>query len=322
MTKITLEQWRMFVATAQYGSFHQAAERLNKTQSAISHAIHKMEECLGQELFTIEGRRATLTKMGQVIFPRARELIGQAHQIEHFCTGFDPSAEGEIALAVDIIFPNPVLRDALAQYSLLYPKLSVRIQETALSGASEVLKDGRAQVGIASHLPPRTVIEPLLAVRLVCVAAASHPLHKRGLLTHEMLKEHRQIVLSDSGLRGISSGWLGSRQRWTVSHLATSIAFLLDGHGYAWLPEHSIRMEIASGRLKPLNLNVGRHRVVQLHIGYSENLSQSRQVLDLIAILRDVVEECEYEGTRAQDEAAIHGGTISTLEDGAVSIVR
>ncbi|KAF2991185.1 LysR family transcriptional regulator [Methylocystis sp. MJC1] len=320
--KISLEQWRMFVATAQYGSFHQAAERLNKTQSAISHAIHKMEECLGQDLFAIEGRRATLTRMGQVIFPRARELIGQATHMERFCAGFDPSAEGEIALAVDIIFPSQILRDALAQYSLLYPNVSVRIQETALSGTSEVLEDGRAQIGIASHLPPRTVIEPLLAVHLVCVATASHPLHKRGQLTHEMLKEHRQVVLSDSGLRGVSSGWLGSRQRWTVSHLTTSLAFVIDGHGYAWLPEHSIRMEIASGRLKPLNLSAGRNRVVQLHIGYLETWAHSRQVLDLVAIFRDAVEEGELEATRAEGVSASCGGPISTLEDGTVSIAR
>jgi len=66
MMKITLEQWRVFVATARYGSFHQAAERLSKTQSAVSHAVRKMEESLGKDLFAIEGRRATLTKAGQM----------------------------------------------------------------------------------------------------------------------------------------------------------------------------------------------------------------------------------------------------------------
>ncbi|MBG0807883.1 LysR family transcriptional regulator [Methylosinus sp. H3A] len=293
MTKITLEQWRVFVATARHGSFHQAAERLSKTQSAVSHAVRKMEECLGQELFAIEGRRATLTKTGEMIFPRARELIGHATQIEHFCSGFDPSSEGEITAAIDIIFPKPILLNALHQYSLLYPRLSVRVCETALSGASEAFEEGRAQIGIASYLPGRIVAEPLLSVRFICVAAAGHPLHQLGLLTHELLKDHRQVVMSDSGLRGADSGWLGSRQRWTVSHLTTSVALVADGQGYAWLPEHCIRDELASGRLRPLNLAAGRSRIVQLNIGYGEHLEQVRQILDLVAIFRDAVQDSE-----------------------------
>lgn len=237
----------MFVTAAQRGSFLQAAARLSKTQSAISHAIRKMEECLGQDLFTIKGRRATLTNMGEMILPRARELIGQATQIERFCASFDPDAEGEITIAVDIIFPVPILLDAIEQYSLIYPNLSVRVCETALSGASEALEDGRAQIGVARDLPAGMAIEPLLVVRFLGVAATRHPLHQVGELTHEMLKGHTQIVLSDSGLRGVNSGWLGSRLRRTVSHLATSIAFVADGQGYAWLPEHTIREELDWG---------------------------------------------------------------------------
>jgi DNA-binding transcriptional LysR family regulator len=293
MMKITLEQWRVFVATARYGSFHQAAERLSKTQSAVSHAVRKMEESLGKDLFAIEGRRATLTKAGQMIFPRALELIGQAMQIERFCSGFDPDSEGEISVAIDVVLPREILLNALQQYSLLYPRLSVRVYEAGLSDTSEAFEEGGAQIGIASCLSSRMIVEPLLSVRFVCVAAAGHPLHQLGVITHESLKEHRQIVLSHSGLRGAGSGWLGSQQRWTVSHLTTSVAFVADGQGYAWLPEHCIRDELASGRLRPLNLTAGRSRMIQLNIGYREHLEHVRQILDLVAIFRDAAQDSD-----------------------------
>jgi len=315
MTKITLEQWRVFVATARHGSFHQAAERLSKTQSAVSHAVRKMEECLGKDLFAIEGRRATLTKAGRMIFPRARELISQAMQIERFCSGFDPDSEGEISIAVDIVLPRGILLSALHQYSLLYPRLSVRIYETALSGASEAFEEGRAQIGVASCLSSRMIVEPLLSVRFICVAAASHPLHQLGVVTHELLKEHRQIVLSDCGLRGPDSDWLGSQQRWAVSHLTTAVAFVADGQGYAWLPEHCIRDELASGRLRPLNLTAGRSRMIELDIGYGEHLEQARQILDLVAIFRDAAQDSEsptLPGVRSRIDADC-GRSISSV---------
>lgn len=315
MTKITLEQWRVFVATARHRSFHQAAERLSKTQSAVSHAVRKMEECLGQDLFAIEGRRATLTKAGQMILPRARELIGQAMQIERFCSEFDPGSEGEISVAIDIIFPRGILLDALHQYSLLYPRLSVRVYETALSGASEAFEEGRAQIGIATCLSGRIIAEPLLSVRFVCVAATGHPLHQLGVITHELLKEHRQIVLSDSDLRGVDSGRLGSGQRWTFSHRATSVAIVADGQGYAWLPEHCIRDELASGRLRPLDLTAGRSRMIPLNIGYGEHLEHARQILDLVAIFRDAAHDSNappLPGVRSRCDADC-GRSISTV---------
>lgn len=289
MTRITLEQWRMFVATAQQGSFLQAAEKLGKTQSAISHAIRKMEETLGQELFAIEGRRARLTTVGEMIYPRARELIGHAAQIERLCVSFDPEAEGEISIAVDVIFPMQLLHRALEEYEKLYPHFSVRVWETTLSGASEILEDGRAVIGIAGQLPPGTVMEPLLEVSFLCVAVADHPLHREGDLTHAMLKEHRQIVLSDSGRRNLSSGWLGARKRWTVGHLATSVALVRAGQGYAWLPEHSIGADIAAGTIRPLRLHSGGRRTVQLHLGYTEIGQNLRQALDLLGVFRDTV---------------------------------
>lgn len=293
--RITLEQWRAFVAAAQSGSFLQAAERLGKTQSAISHAVRKMEECLGQDLFVVEGRRTRLTHMGRMVLPRARELVGHAAQIERFCTGFDPEAEGEVAIAIDIIFPRPLLFRALSDYARIYPNLSVIVHETALSGAKAMMEDGRISIAIAGQLPTSTIVEPILPVRFLCVAAPGHPLQALPEPTHAVLKEHRQVVLSDSGPRGVDSGWLGSRRRWTVSHIATSIALVCAGEGFAWLPEHAIRDELAAGRLRPLPLAQGARRVVQLHLGYMDHDGDMRQVLDLVGVFRDAVAEAEDE---------------------------
>jgi DNA-binding transcriptional LysR family regulator len=85
-------------------------------------------------------------------------------------------------------------------------------------------------------------------------------------LTVEDLREHRHLVIRDSGARRTrSGGWLNER-RWTVSHKATSIRAACMGLGFAWFPEESIREELDVGRLVPLPLVEGRERYATVYL--------------------------------------------------------
>jgi DNA-binding transcriptional LysR family regulator len=139
-----------------------------------------------------------------------------------------------------------------------------------------------------------------MQVRFVCAAAPAHPLHRLGRpLTLDDLRQHRHLVVRDSGARrSRSDGWLNER-RWTVSHKATSIRAACMGLGFAWYPEESIREELQSGALAPLPLTEGRERYVTLYLIYADPETARPGARRLGEILH----------RRVTDACPPHGGT-------------
>lgn len=68
---------RGFEAAARLGSFHQAAQELHLTQSAISQQIRSLEELLGQPLFHRQGRSVALTDAGQDLLETTQQVLLQ-----------------------------------------------------------------------------------------------------------------------------------------------------------------------------------------------------------------------------------------------------
>ena len=68
---------RGFEAAARLGSFHQAAQELHLTQSAISQQIRSLEELLSQPLFHRQGRSVALTDAGQDLLETTQQVLLQ-----------------------------------------------------------------------------------------------------------------------------------------------------------------------------------------------------------------------------------------------------
>ncbi len=82
MPRTTLEQWRVVQAIVEHGSYAQAAEALHRSQSSVSYMVARLQEQLGVELFSMEGRKARLTENGAALLARASELLGDAYRLE------------------------------------------------------------------------------------------------------------------------------------------------------------------------------------------------------------------------------------------------
>ena len=272
MSRSTLEQWRMFRAVVEEGGFAQAAEAIHKSQSSINHAVHKLQDQLDLQLLEVVGRKAQLTDAGALMLRRATQLLDQAEQLETIAGSLAIGNEAELRVAVDEIYPQHCLADALEQLTNEFPHTRVELIETVLSGGPERLIQGDVDLLVAGQVPPGFLGEPLMEVDFIAV---SHPEHRlQGLdrlLNLQDLAGERQIVVRDSasGAR-VDSGWLGAEQRWTVSHLATSIAMIARGMGFAWLPETRIYSRLNEGRLKELPLEHGSRRRVALYQTYAD----------------------------------------------------
>jgi len=272
MSRSTLEQWRMFRAVVEHGGFAQAAEAIHKSQSSINHAVHKLQDQLGLPLLEVVGRKARLTDAGRLMLRRAGQVLDQAEQLETIAQSLAQGKEAELRVAIDEIYPQACLTGALARLSEEFPQTRVELLETVLSGGPERLLRGDVDLLVAGEVPAGFLGEPLAEIDFVAVSHPEHPLQRLGRpLNLQDLAAERQIVVRDSatGPR-VDAGWLGAEQRWTVSHVSTSIAMISRGMGFAWLPRTRINEALCDGSLKALPLERGVRRRVSLYLTFAD----------------------------------------------------
>ncbi len=272
MLKATLEQWRMFKAVVDAGGFNQAAAQVHKSQSSVHHAVHKLERSLGVVLFENNGRKVKLSPSGELMYRRADFLLNEAHKLEAVASSLQQGTETQLRIAVDIVFPATLLYAVLTKVSEDFPLLRVEIEETVLSGANSLLKQGNVDIGVSPFPFAEGFSEDLCEIEFVAVAHPGHPLHQLNRsLTTEDLKSHRQIVVRDSSAdRKAESGWLGADQRWTVSHIRTSVDIISQGLGFAWLPLAMIESQLNDNTLAALPLEHGALRKSLLYLSFGD----------------------------------------------------
>ncbi len=265
---ITLEQWRSLIEVVDAGGYAQAAEKLCKSQSAVSYAVQKIESLLSVKAFEIQGRKAILTPTGQMLYRRALALVDEANDLERAAHKLSAGWEAVITIAAEILFPSDRLLTCLQRFGQESPGTRVELIESVLGGTSDALLSGNVDLAISPQLPPGFLGNVLMRIRLQAVAHADHPLHHQGReLSYRDLRAYRHVVIRDSGAkrdqRAVS---VEVDQRWTVSQVATSIQAVCMGYGFAWLPEEHISKELQTGILKPLPLREGYTREVPLYL--------------------------------------------------------
>jgi DNA-binding transcriptional LysR family regulator len=294
--QISLEQWRALIAVVDSGGYAQAALAMNKSQSAVTYAVQKIEEMLGIRVFDIMGRKAVLTEVGQMLYRRARALVEEADGLERAARTLSAGWEAEISLAVEILFPNWLLFQCLSRFGAESPNTRIEIIESVIGGTSEALLQGRANLAIAPITPPGFLGERLISLRLMAVASPNHPLQQLNRpLTLRDLNQHRHILVRDSGsVRDSRVSTVNIEQRWTVSHIASSIEAVVMGAGFTWLPEYRIERELSAGLLKPLDLREGGDRWLTLYLILADPECAGPGVRRLAAILKEsTFTECE-----------------------------
>ena len=188
---LTLDQMRVLVAVADEGSFSAASRALGRVQSAISQSIQTLETTLGVSLFDRSYKTPRLTDAGRAIVDDARALIVAAGALRARAQSIAEDVEPELTLAVDAIFPMPLLMESLKAFRSAFPVVPATLFTEALGGAEQRLRDGAARLAIYTVPPTRPsdlFAEFMTRIVLWPVVAADHPLAKLpGPLTRESL---------------------------------------------------------------------------------------------------------------------------------------
>ncbi len=123
---IDSELLRTFVAIADYGGFTRAAEMINRTQSAVSMQMKRLEEdVLRKPLFNREGRQVSLTAEGQILLGYARRIL-KLHS-EVLTTLREPHMVGTVRIGTPDDYVMRFMQRILVHFAQSYPLVQVEL---------------------------------------------------------------------------------------------------------------------------------------------------------------------------------------------------
>ncbi|HCR85880.1 MAG TPA: LysR family transcriptional regulator [Alphaproteobacteria bacterium] len=117
---------RIFIALSETGNFTQAAERINRTQSAISQQIKKLEEDIGKILFDRSQRNIKLTSDGELFFGYAQKILEVRQEL--FSRFKEPEVQGEIKFGTPEDFATLYLPEVLSAFAASHPMVMLNVE--------------------------------------------------------------------------------------------------------------------------------------------------------------------------------------------------
>ncbi|MCU8003100.1 MULTISPECIES: LysR family transcriptional regulator [unclassified Shewanella] len=267
--KSTLEQWRILQAVVDFGGYAQAAEKLNKSQSSLNHAVAKLQHQLGIELLEVKGRKAYLTPQGEVLLRRSRHVTQAVNELEQLASNLEQGWEPTLTIAREIIYPMESLVCALNTFLPHSRGTRIIMLDSVITGTQELIQQSKVDIAICAGVPPKGYLsEPLCEQELYLVCHPNHPLADLGTIEDDkLLAQYLQLVIKDTGVQSnIDIGWLKAEQRWTVSNFHEAKVILNQGIGFCWIPSFLVQEELASGNLVRLHLEGSQKRRIMLSL--------------------------------------------------------
>ncbi len=140
-----------FLAVVDTGSFTKAAERVKRTQSAITQQISNLEKTLGRKLFH-RGKALSLTKDGEVFLSYAHKIFGLYREVlDRFK---QPELEGEIRFGLPEDFASMFLSDVLIDFSRIHPRILLNVECDLTLNLFERFKKGAYDIVLVKMSRP------------------------------------------------------------------------------------------------------------------------------------------------------------------------
>jgi LysR family hydrogen peroxide-inducible transcriptional activator len=196
--ELNLHLLEQFVALARTKNFTRAAQELNLSQSALSRAIQKLEDQLGQPLFERKPREVMLTDHGALLLERAQQLLKLMEDI--FSELSEAGRRGRIRLgAIPTIAPY-LLPRLLSSFSKAHPEISVIVQEDTTENLIKRCSHGEIDLAILALpiLAKHVEIEPLFDEELLLVLPVGHPLAAAKSVAIDAVEGFPFVMLSEA----------------------------------------------------------------------------------------------------------------------------
>lgn len=203
-------QMKYFISVVECSSFTEAAEQCYISQSAISQQIRSLEKELGVELIHRENRRFTLTPAGEYFYEQSKGILNEVEDIRRETFRIGKDKEKELKIGYLRCYSGQELHQAVAEFSRLYPEVSIHIVNGTHEELYDLLRFGRADLVLTDQR--RAFSDKYANFQLLkcgCYAELSvrSPLAEQESVTMEELKRQACILISSREQQNIEEDY-------------------------------------------------------------------------------------------------------------------
>jgi DNA-binding transcriptional LysR family regulator len=161
LANLDMDVLRTLAVAMDLGGFAKAAERLGRSQSAVSLQMRRLEERVGRPLFRKQGRGLALTDAGDVVLGYARRILELNDEAVAAARGI--AVEGSVRFGVPQDFGDAWLPGVLAQFSRAYPAVTIEARVDRTNGLVKRLRGGGLDLALlwGNPLPNLTRVKRL-----------------------------------------------------------------------------------------------------------------------------------------------------------------
>lgn len=190
-----LQDLQAFALVASERSFSAAARKLHRTQPAVSQAIRRLEDELGDRLFDRSSRNGVLTEAGTLLLQHAERLLRLAADAELAIRELQHVRKGRVLIGANEAAVHSLL-PYIQQFTAAHPGVSVDVRRTPSRKVAAELMDHSIDFGVLTFLPRESSLQSISlgGDELVMLANPSHPLARRKRVSLEEVG--RQVVIA------------------------------------------------------------------------------------------------------------------------------
>lgn len=289
---MNLEALRCFCAVIEEGSFRAAADRLHRSQPAISQQVKSLEKELGQVL--LERKTCRMTPMGSLLYDRARHILNETEGLARELEDFDEAQAGELRVGTSDTTALYVLPEVVRQFAQAMPQTHLAMVNRPSRAIAEQVARGELDLGIVT-LPvdnDELIERDLFEQHLALVVPVDHALASRNRVNLSELREEPFLLLNANTRTGSVLRALFTREAFTPQVVLDSGSFEVikryvgEGIGVAFLPRIAVTPE--DRRLATVNVSgLPRVRIGVIQRRHAYHTKAERAFLELLDAQRN-----------------------------------
>ena len=262
--KLSTSTLTYFLEISREKGFSQAADKLEKSQSALSTQIALLEKDLGVKLFDRSKRPLLMTEAGQLFHEFARDVLNRSQDFERYIAELSSGIAGEVRIGASTSVGTYVLPAIISQLLREFPKIKITLSTQPRSMIFESVRCADVDFGLVlSDKPPEGLKSRALKPERLCLFVAStHALARRRRLNLTDLAsvpfvvgphkaEYTEMISRVLTHSGLSQYSVAAR----ISNFEGVKEVVHAGLGIGLLPSFMIKREIREGALRELKVN-------------------------------------------------------------------
>ena len=255
------DQLNTFVEVAKLGSFSRAAEKVLRSQPAVSAQIRQLEQEYGHRLFDRTAKSVRLTPAGEVILEYARQLLALRGNSLRAVAERNGVPVGTLSIGANEGTFLYVLPKVFAKYHKMFPKIRISVYRNFTHKVIEKVEDGALDLGIVT-LPvksPSLTVIPLFKDRVLLMVGSGSPLFNKRSATMEELAQQPLIIPKTGSTRKlIEKNLRPYRENLNITMELTSLTmikrFVAAGFGVSLISSTFARENVRRGDVKLLKI--------------------------------------------------------------------